>query len=138
MSNGFVKYSIHTKPNLPVGTIINNTAYIYFDFNQPVQTNTAINTISSPLSVNEINNTIGVTIFPNPIVNKATVEINNFSTQGTYTFEIYNVLGKAVKSYSNIKTSLFELDSQQMESGIYFYNLKDSKKEIAKGKFIVE
>lgn len=41
-SHGFVKYSIQAKPNLQLGDEIKNTAYIYFDFNEPVVTNTTL------------------------------------------------------------------------------------------------
>ncbi len=44
-SHGFVKFTISQKPNLPMGTVINNGAAIYFDFNDPVITNTYHHTI---------------------------------------------------------------------------------------------
>ncbi|MCS7074896.1 MAG: T9SS C-terminal target domain-containing protein, partial [Bacteroidia bacterium] len=39
-SHGYVQYAIKCKPGLTNGTVIPNTAYIYFDFNTPIQTNT--------------------------------------------------------------------------------------------------
>ncbi len=42
-SHGFVTYSIGTVHGLPAGTIIKNTAHVYFDFNLPVETNTTTN-----------------------------------------------------------------------------------------------
>ena len=39
-SHGFIQYSIKPKNNLMIGDSIKNTAYIYFDFNEPVVTNT--------------------------------------------------------------------------------------------------
>lgn len=47
-SHGYIQYKVRLKDNLPVGTTINNTAYIYFDFNAPVVTNTTTNTIYIP------------------------------------------------------------------------------------------
>ena len=44
-SHGFVSYSIALQPNLPTNTEIENTAYIYFDNNSPIITNTTLNTI---------------------------------------------------------------------------------------------
>lgn len=44
-SKGFIDLEIDLKPNLPIGTTIKNTAYIYFDWNPPIITNTAINTL---------------------------------------------------------------------------------------------
>jgi len=39
-SNGFVSFSVRQKPELPDGTILENAASIYFDYNEPVKTNT--------------------------------------------------------------------------------------------------
>jgi uncharacterized repeat protein (TIGR01451 family) len=46
-SHGAVAYRIMTDSLLPDPTVISNTAYIYFDWNPPVITNTAFNTITS-------------------------------------------------------------------------------------------
>lgn len=47
-SNGFVKFKIGLKENLPPGTVITNSAAIYFDFNPPVITETVFHTIEIP------------------------------------------------------------------------------------------
>lgn len=39
-SHGFVQFFIEQKPDVPLGTIIENRAAIYFDFNAPIITNT--------------------------------------------------------------------------------------------------
>jgi hypothetical protein len=40
-SHGYIQYRIKTQPNLLLDDVIENTAAIYFDFNEPVITNTA-------------------------------------------------------------------------------------------------
>ncbi len=45
-SHGYVQFKVKLKENLTAGTQIQNTAYIYFDFNPPVVTNTTVNTIA--------------------------------------------------------------------------------------------
>lgn len=55
-SNGFVAFQIRTIEDLSaegsstsdMGDTIENTAYIYFDFNEPIITNTVITTVSEP------------------------------------------------------------------------------------------
>ena len=44
-SNGFFSFTIDRKPNLPYGTEIKNHAAIYFDFNDPIITNTVLRTV---------------------------------------------------------------------------------------------
>lgn len=51
-SHGFFRFRIRPYPNATVGDQINNTAYIYFDFNEAVITNTA-HTIVSDLFVKQ-------------------------------------------------------------------------------------
>ena len=44
-SHGYVKFSIQPKQDAPVGSLISNTADIFFDANDPITTNTVINTL---------------------------------------------------------------------------------------------
>lgn len=44
-SHGFVKFTVSQQPNIPMGAVIENYAAIYFDFNDPVYTNTYRHTI---------------------------------------------------------------------------------------------
>ncbi|MCW3111060.1 MAG: hypothetical protein JWQ09_5566, partial [Segetibacter sp.] len=47
-SQGYISYRIKLKPNLLAGTKVTNKASIYFDFNPPIVTNTALTTIDNP------------------------------------------------------------------------------------------
>lgn len=51
LSHGHIEFSFKRKPNLPVGTEIDNTAHIYFDFNVPVVTNTVTSKICPPVNL---------------------------------------------------------------------------------------
>jgi hypothetical protein len=42
LSHGYITYRIKALPTLTVGDTIKNNAFIYFDFNEPVQTNTQV------------------------------------------------------------------------------------------------
>ena len=53
-SHGYIVFSIDQKPGLPDGVEIKNKAEIYFDFNEPVITNTALNTIFSGTLTDEV------------------------------------------------------------------------------------
>lgn len=53
-SNGFVFYDVILSQDLPIGTSIRNTAAIYFDYNEPIITNTTVNTIAGPDVFTEI------------------------------------------------------------------------------------
>jgi len=45
LSHGFIRFSIEQQRDVPLGTVIPNEAAIYFDFNEPVITNTTEHTV---------------------------------------------------------------------------------------------
>ncbi len=47
-SHGFVKFTVKQNRDLPIGTLLENSAAIYFDFNPPIITNTYFHTIDTP------------------------------------------------------------------------------------------
>ncbi len=47
-SHGFFKFNIKQKTANPIGTLIENSAAIYFDFNDPIITNTIFHTVGIP------------------------------------------------------------------------------------------
>lgn len=65
-SHGHVMYRIKPIADKPVGTVFENTAYIYFDFNEPIITNTATNTFVTTIGVNEVADASNWTVYPNP------------------------------------------------------------------------
>ncbi|HWB64321.1 MAG TPA: T9SS type A sorting domain-containing protein [Chitinophagales bacterium] len=137
-SHGYVQYKIKLKDNLPVGTTINNTAYIYFDFNSPVVTNTTTNTITttttgiSPLSLGD---GLGVRIYPNPAKDAVTVEVDNNSIGGT--LQLTDVTGRAIIT-SQIESRTSHIATSFLSSGVYFVKLSNSKGQNALRKLVIE
>ncbi|MEM6725767.1 MAG: hypothetical protein AAF598_17130, partial [Bacteroidota bacterium] len=81
-SNGYFKFRIKQKPDLPIGTRILNSAAIYFDFNQPIITNTTFHEVNEgflfPVSIETVESTlpdIEVLIMPNPFQNQTHIEV---------------------------------------------------------------
>jgi len=65
-SHGFVTYRIEPKADIDEGDLVNSSANIFFDFNEPVTTNTAVTEFYSVLSIND--NEMGrVVLYPNPV-----------------------------------------------------------------------
>ena len=65
-SQGYFSFTIETTGDLQPNDRIENTAAIYFDFNDPIITNTAVNTIESISSIKEVKDNSSFVIFPNP------------------------------------------------------------------------
>jgi uncharacterized repeat protein (TIGR01451 family) len=129
-SMGYINFSIEQKANLAPSTEIKNTAYIYFDYNPAVITNTTLNTIY-PLLTNTKNNVIlnDIAISPNPahqfinIKGKVIVkEIKVFDISG-------NLIFSSNAAHENINIS-------ELSNGLYFIEIVDSSGNAYRNKFI--
>ncbi|MEZ4983917.1 MAG: T9SS type A sorting domain-containing protein, partial [Saprospiraceae bacterium] len=109
-SQGFVRYSIKPKEGLPDLTLIENTAYIYFDQNPPIVTNTTINTLMDmiPVGTENIREDLAFQIFPNPTTGRSLFLTNNSSTVDDYKCKVMDLSGKVVRQF--IITSEGEID----------------------------
>ncbi len=134
LSNGHFIYTIRTKANLSVGTEIKNTAYIYFDFNPAIVTNTTKNTIFIFTGINENASAIqGITVFPNPASSNIVVTLSD--KQVGADLILVDALGQtAMKVKANQKE--VTLDIKNLPAGIYNLMLK-SEKQISSGRIII-
>jgi uncharacterized repeat protein (TIGR01451 family) len=128
-SNGFVSFSIRPKATAPVGTRLENFADIYFDFNDPIRTNTTVNTIWVPTLDPGVLDTVFVTevkkviterdlsIYPNPTKGKV-----NILTTSPATAYVFNSNGVLVIR-RNLETSTNEIDLTSLSKGLYLIRL---------------
>ncbi len=125
-SNGFVRFSVAPRAGLPNGTVIHNSAAIYFDFNEPIITNTTKHTFGEQyLSVNIFetpDNLLEVKVWPNPAADKVTFHLCATEQQGI--FRLYNSLGIQVQE-QRFTQSMFEVPVRQQPSGSYVYRIED-------------
>ncbi len=138
-SHGYLRYRIHHKPGLAENTPITNTAYIYFDQNPPVVTNTTLNTLVTiiPVSVNEIDRgDVDVKVAPNPTAGEINFFFKN-SDAKLYYLSITSATGLLIGS-DYTQTGHFVFKKNNLPSGIYFYKITDKKKTTYSGKLIVK
>ena len=138
-SNGFVQFSIKQKEDLPDGTLITNTAAIYFDFNEPIFTNEVFHIIGQPVivSLKEIpsQEIIEVSAFPNPFKESTSILLPD--AQGG-TFEIFNTQGQQIKE-KRFQGNLIEIQGEAFhESGLYFIRIQTNRGKILQGKLVIE
>lgn len=125
-SNGFVDFKIKPIANTPLGTKIENLADIYFDFNEPIRTNTTVNTLHIPTRVPGIIDTVRVItgsreniqklaarIHPNPAKSQVNVLANE-----NVAVEILNLAGQSLISVSERKKR-HNILVKTLEKGIY-------------------
>jgi len=133
LSHGFFRYTIYPKANLSSGTQINNTAYILFDFNSAIITNTTLNTIQST-TISIKNNKTAVNnnliTYPNPSNGNLVVS----SSQIIDEIKIVDMLGQLI--YED-KPHSQKLNLKIEYTGVYFVNIKTAEGMMTK-KIVVQ
>lgn len=135
-SHGFVKYSIVPDPNLPIGAQTYNTAYIYFDFNTPVQTNTVETTISSASHINTPGIFRSLIISPNPASDMVRVELPEHISQEQGTLKILDISGRLMRFFPVQSNSVW-LSVEGMPKGTYIIQWK-TRDSLYVGKFLLQ
>lgn len=141
-SHGFVSFKISPKAGLEEYTEINNTAYIFFDFNPAIVTNETWNTMVLSLTVSAIEEDIRIinssSAAPNPFSEATTIHFDNPSNTN-HSLELFDVTGKIIKSISDISGSEIELNRNKLRTGLYFYSITENTSgEVFTGKLVVE
>ncbi|MBL0019229.1 MAG: T9SS type A sorting domain-containing protein [Bacteroidetes bacterium] len=130
-SHGFVKFSIQQEQGHLPGTVIQNDAAIYFDFEAPVFTNQTVNTIPLNSAV-----TIGMQdvaqIYPNP--GKDQLIVQRMIDQ-EMEFVLYDLAGKEVRraTLNSMRTSVNTAD---LNAGVYLYRLQSNGQLLEAGKWM--
>jgi hypothetical protein len=110
------------------GCEIENTAYIYFDWNDAIVTNTTYNVNETISGINEdgIN---GWGLYPNPA--------NNYlQIQGleTFNYEIHDFAGKSILNGDGIENEM--LDITKLKTGAYFITIESESAELKVLRFV--
>jgi uncharacterized repeat protein (TIGR01451 family) len=120
-SHGYFAFSIKQKPNLAEQTQIVASANIYFDFNYPILTNDALNTITG-IKIPE-SATARISIFPNPSRDFFKVDIH-LEKPASVTIEVSDAIGNLLLRTSPEKlqqgSSARVIDASSFSKGIYF------------------
>ena len=127
-SNGYFSFKIKPKSNVVLNEVIENTAYIYFDFNFPIITNTVSTTFSN-LSNSSFGRNELFSIFPNPTKNS--LNINLLSENEILNSVIYNLLGQKLIS----SKSQQRIDVSSLQQGTYLIEV-ETKNGMSTKRFI--
>jgi hypothetical protein len=119
-SMGYFQYRIKPFPNLPIGSQIENTAFIYFDYNAPIVTNTTQNNFDILTNVMHNSETKKEFIlYPNP--SNGIFIFTDYSNLKTV--EVYTLLGEKIVSQTTQK----QINLSDYPKGIYFVKINGEK-----------
>lgn len=132
-SIGFIQYRLKPKATWQAPYKIKNTAYIHFDFNSPIVTNTTKNSIMKSTVLAEQKENVA-SIYPNPTNGIFTIESTNKEKQNLQLFDIAGTL-VLTQTIENGKTTI---DANHLAAGIYNISIKGSSSVTNKKLVIVK
>jgi hypothetical protein len=137
-----VKFVAKQKPNVALGSVIENTAAIYFDFNEPITTNRVFHTIGEDFIevVNSVSETTSVhgqpTVFPNPAFGAVTFALPlELGENGQ--FLLHDQLGQLAHRQA-VSGDKFVFERRGMTPGIYFYSIENDGVVLFTGKVVLK
>ncbi len=136
-SHGFVKFRVPQQVDNPDGTVIENSAAIYFDFNDPIITNTTFHTIGDHFILVQTNDPAGAAqlrVYPNPAASVAIFELPVQSDRAM--FELTDQLGRTIRSdvFSGVQ---YRFERGQLPAGVYFYKIMMDNQAVYSGKVLL-
>lgn len=141
-SHGFVKFKISQQPNLPLGTMVYNSAAIFFDYNEPIITNETYHEIGEnfiPVVITSSTSpeypTVSARVQPNPFNHYAEFILEG-APQGNMTFELYDAHGRLVRRELFSDDAYHRFYKENLTAGIYFYKILLDHKLLVSGKII--
>ena len=140
-SQGFIFFRVYPKAGLAQGTVVENTAAIYFDYNEPIITNTVLRTYEdfTLVKTDEVRHpqALDVTIYPNPFSTQTTFELPEGAPAGDYALELYDAAGRRLRSMSFDGTRCMVMRNA-LPAGLLFWKISREGRMVASGKMIAE
>ncbi len=126
-SHGFIRYRIKTSGDIPVGSAIDNRAAIYFDYNDPVITNTVQSVFSGRSTSVAEQESLLATLSPNPVQTQLLVQL-----QAPYSgsITIRDFLGRSVARIDVANEQRITVDLQLLSPGSYFVQLNEMSRPV--------
>lgn len=140
-SNGFFKFTIHPRLDAPLETVIENTAEIYFDFNEAIVTNTTFHRLGENFV------TVGlwqpeqpryaVSVTPNPFSDAAFLEVKGLQQNTPLRLQVFDLQGKLQVEMVS-EGAVFHLKKGGLTSGVYFFRIEQGGVTVGNGKLIIQ
>ncbi len=134
-SHGWIAFKVKRQADATnPGTAFQNTALIYFDYNEPVVTNTTLNTITEDivLAITQ-NETAELEVYPNPAVTSVRILLTSKAKE----IRISDIYGRELLRKTGDANLLHQLDIQTLSSGMYLVGATLSNGSTVQKKLIV-
>jgi len=86
-------------------------------------------------SSRENKNGILSTVYPNPANNQTTISLQ--TNPGTVQIQLFNMVGQKMQAPFKQMDNQIEIQTKDLESGVYFYQIVSEGKAVSQGRFVV-
>jgi uncharacterized repeat protein (TIGR01451 family) len=135
-SHGFIKFAIKPKKTLTKDEAIKNTAYIYFDYNPAIITNTVetanqkVNSLFTPLVLESLS------VFPNPTNGEISFGLGKYQGK-EMSISVYSIDGKLMMNKHAVGEAVNRLNGESLRNGLYVLQVRVGD-DIVFGKFMIQ
>jgi len=140
-SQGFVKFRISQKADVPLQTDILNSAAIFFDFNEPIITNTTVHrvgrefvTVSAWLP---FRSGLGLRVLPNPVAQSALLELSGIEGLQDWQVELRDATGRSVRTATASGTQ-WRFERGDLPAGLYLLQVRTGGQLLGTGKVVLK
>ncbi len=120
------------------GNGTHTVAYTYIDANGCASSDSGNVIIDACTGISSNSAATGVSVYPNPFHESATVSIDANTVLHNGIFTLYDITGKIVLEMKNVTSTTISINRNTLENGIYFYTFTDNGVVIGSGKIVVE
>jgi uncharacterized repeat protein (TIGR01451 family) len=116
-SQGWFQFRVKSKKNLPLNTAIDNTAFIYFDFNPAIKTNTATFRVEA-LGISFFSTEAKINLYPNP--NQGSFSLLAPSQIGKE-WQISDMIGRNIEN-GIVQSEMQYIQLENATKGVYLFS----------------
>lgn len=140
-SHGFAAFSIKPRTDALLESVIENTAAIYFDYNDPVYTNTTFHRLGENfISVGTWQPhlpLISVQVTPNPFSDATILEVKGLLHPGVLKLQVYDFQGMTMRTLDSAE-QVFHLRKADWPAGTYFFRITQNGQMVGTGRLVVQ
>lgn len=140
----FVQFRISQKKDVAIGTLINNRSAIFTSLalspyiSENVKHTVGKDYLKLKVASQELfQANVSVTVFPNPFMEEAEINIKGLENTTNLTLKIIDTQGRIVEDMKS-NTPSFRIQKNKMTSGVYFYTIENEGRKIASGKIVAK
>ncbi len=139
-SRGFIKFRISQNKDVPIGTKINSSSIIFYDLEDGIETNVVTHTVGEEfieivLSDKDLLVDDELEVAPNPAISSVKITLPEHYKEISYV--LYDTKG-SIMSAANSPTNVFYINRDFIKSGMYFLELRSSRKIIGTKKIVFQ